>query len=348
MKKACLVVTGYLKDNAIFIPERYRDNWADRFFKLKQAFDDRGYDLSTDDINPADQSDIVIYASNMPDRLPEPADKEKSYLILSESPFIRPDNYDTEKHECFNKVFTWHDEYVDDKKYIKLNYAHDFPKTINKILDRKGKLCVLIAGNKKPQKFLDEELLKLDLYQEREKAIRWFEKNQSDDFDLYGVGWDRYVFVGPKLVRALNRVPFLPEIAMKLTGNTYTSYRGTVDQKKVVMERYRFSICYENARDIPGYITEKIFDSFFSGCVPIYLGANNVTQFIPENCFVDKRRFPTYEKLYEYLIAMSDDDYLSYLHNIEHYLNSDLAFPFRSEGFVQTVIETVFDEQGKR
>jgi hypothetical protein len=347
MKKACLVVNGYLKDNLIFMPDQHRDNWADRFFRLKKAFADRGYDLSTDDINPVAQSEVVIYAANMPKQLPKPEDKEKSYLILSESPFIRPENYDIEKHDCFNKVFTWHDEYVNGQKYIKLNYAHAFPEMISKNLGRKERRCVLIAGNKKPKKSLEDALFKLDLYQERENAIRWFEKNHPEDFDLYGVGWDRYVFSGPRIVQALNRVSYLPEIVMKLTGKTYSSYRGTVAQKKDVMERYRFSICYENAKDIPGYITEKIFDSFFAGCVPVYLGANNVKDFIPEKCFIDKRQFPTYEELYEYLTAMSDDEYLSYLHNIEHYLNSDLAFPFRSEGFVQAVVENIFDDQSK-
>ena len=48
-----------------------------------------------------------------------------------------------------------------------------------------------------------------------------------------------------------------------------------------------FAICYENARDIPGYITEKIFDCFFAGCVPIYWGgAPNVTDHIPANTFI--------------------------------------------------------------
>jgi hypothetical protein len=40
MKRACLVVNGYLKSNVIFRPDQHRDNWADRFFKLRQAFAD--------------------------------------------------------------------------------------------------------------------------------------------------------------------------------------------------------------------------------------------------------------------------------------------------------------------
>jgi len=53
-------------------------------------------------------------------------------------------------------------------------------------------------------------LMSLGLYNEREKAIRRFEKNHLNDFELYGVSWDKYRFTGPKLIRAMNRIPMLP------------------------------------------------------------------------------------------------------------------------------------------
>lgn len=337
------MVSDYLTQNKIFDASLHRDNFVDRFVQLKKAMHLKGYDLSTQDINRIEASEIVIYASNMPKKLPSTEHINKSYLILSESAFICPDNYDVVKHAYFSKVFTWADDLVDGEKYIKLNYAHAFPKQINKDLTNKKKLCVLIAGNKKPKHTLDEKLLTLDLYNEREKAIRWFEANHLQDFDLYGVGWDKYRFTGRKIIRSLNRVPLLPQLTQKLTGRTYPSYKGMVDHKKPVMEQYKFSICYENARDIPGYITEKIFDSFFAGCVPVYWGANNVTDFISKNTFIDKRDFPNYEELYRYLKSMSDSEYLSYLHNIEDYLKSEQALFFKSEGFVQTIIQTLFN-----
>lgn len=345
MKKACLVVSDYLVGNKIFNSSLHRDNFVDRFVQLKKAFELKGYDLSTQDINSISDSEFVIYASNIPKIMPSIECIKKSYLILSESAFIRPDNYDIEKHIYFNKIFTWSDELVDGNKYIKLNYAHSFPDRINKELMNKKKLCVLIAGNKKPQAKLTQEILGLDLYNEREKAIRWFEKNHLDDFDLYGVGWDKYKFSGPKIIRVLNRVPLLPVLIPKLTGRSYVSYKGMVENKKPIMEKYKFSICYENARDIPGYITEKIFDSFFAGCVPIYWGANNVSDFIPVNTFIDKRNFMTYEELYLYLNNMPDNEYLNYLQNIEDYLNSEFSLPFKSEGFVKTIIQTLFNNQ---
>ncbi len=48
---------------------------------------------------------------------------------------------------------------------------------------------------------------------------------------------------------------------------------------------------------MPGYITEKILDCFTSGIVPIYAGAPNVKQYIPENTFIDYFQFETLEEL---------------------------------------------------
>lgn len=337
MKKATLVVSKYLQSNNIFDEKAHRDDIYDRFVKLKEEFKNYGYDLSTDDINKIEDSEVIIYASNMPSTLPQKEDIEKSYIILSESAFIRPDNYDKNKHKYFSKVFTWADDLIDNEKYFKLNYAHKFPKTINKDLSNKEKLCTLISANKNPPHTNTN-----DLYSQRREAIRWFENNHPEDFDLYGVGWDKYRFSGPVFIRAFNRVPYFPQLFTKLTGQSYSSYRGMVDNKKETMEKYKFSICYENAKDIPGYITEKIFDSFFAGCVPIYWGANNITDHVPKECFVDFRDFKSYDELYNFIKNMSDEEYMKYLTNIENYLNNDESLQFKSEGFTKSIINTIF------
>ncbi len=112
----------------------------------------------------------------------------------------------------------------------------------------------------------------------------------------------------------------------------------------MVLEKYKFAICYENARDISGYITEKIFDCFFAGCVPIYWGANNITEHIPKDCFIDKREFESYEKLYEFITSINNEKYLQYLENIETFLKSDKAYLFSSEFFAKTLIGTIIDK----
>ncbi|NCO00456.1 MAG: hypothetical protein GW906_01310 [Epsilonproteobacteria bacterium] len=296
------------------------------FHLLKEKFKDISIDLATQDINSVEDSEIVIY-NEMPNILPKREDVCKSYLLMFESELIRPDNWDSEKHKYFNKIFTWKDDIVDNKKYFKFNFAQEIANHINKDLSRKEKLCTLIAGNKKSNH-------PLELYSKRVEAIKWFEKNHSEDFEFYGMGWDKYSSSNKYINFILSKL----KISTLFVTN-YSSYRGKLTSKKETLERYQFAICYENARDIPGYITEKIFDCFFAGCVPIYWGANNITKHIPKECFIDKREFNTYEDLYQYIKNMSDEIFLNYLENIEKYLNSDNSHLFSSKYFAEQIIK---------
>lgn len=336
MIKASFYLNFYLRNKVFDINDIHvnRDNYAYSYFKLKDVFLENGIDLSTYDINTIEESLIVIY-NDMPKVLPNEKDIHKSYLLLFESELIKPKNWDLEKHKYFNKIFTWDDRIIDNRKYFKINFSHLIPKNINKDLSKKEKLCTLIAGNKKVNH-------PLELYSKRVEAIRWFEKNYPKDFDFYGIGWDEYA-PSNKYIRYGFKKLKLSKLFQLLKPN-FPSYRGKVDSKKEVLEKYKFAICYENARDIDGYITEKIFDCFFAGCIPIYWGANNITEHIPKECFIDKREFDSYEKLCEYITNISDEEYLKYLNGIENYLNSSQADQFRAEYFANTIVETILND----
>lgn len=43
------------------------------------------------------------------------------------------------------------------------------------------------------------------------------------------------------------------------------------------MRNFRFNICAENI-NAPNYVTEKLFDAFLAGVIPIYYGANNIPE----------------------------------------------------------------------
>ncbi|BBN58994.1 glycosyltransferase family 10 domain-containing protein [Hydrogenovibrio marinus] len=329
MIKASIVVPEAYQENKLFDLNNSalnRDNCLYPFHLLKEGFKGKGYDLATSDINEPSSSNIVIY-NEMPKHLPMLGEREKSFLLLFESKLIKPDNWDIEKHQFFNKVFTWHDDFVDNEKYFKITFPMCFPEKISKELSKKEKLCTLIAGNKTVSH-------PLELYSKRVEAIRWFENHHIDQFDLYGIGWDSCHFKGPKLFRALNRIKFLS----KLLAPKFPSYQGKVEKKKNVLEKYKFVICFENAKDIPGYITEKIFDCFIAGSVPIYWGASNVNSYIPSGCYVDMKNFSSYEELYQFISKMPDNEYSHYLDEIESFLLSKGADVFSAEHFVRTVI----------
>ncbi|MEI8672064.1 glycosyltransferase family 10 [Vibrio sp. SA48] len=262
-----------------------------------------------------------------------------NYLILLESEVINPFGWDKLIHEKFDRVYTWNDSLVDNIKYFKINFSHKFPESrkwyrSQLISFENKKLCTLISGNKIVKH-------KYELYSERIKTIRWFEEHAIDDFDLYGIGWDKYISENRYTRFLVSRMGKFG----KLFFTGFSSYKGMVDSKFDTLSNYKFSICYENAQMIPGYITEKIFDCFFAGCVPVYWGASNIIDHIPKDCFIDRRLFDSHDALYRYLTAMTVQDYLAIQKNIENYLFSESADPYRAETFANTITEHILNDQ---
>lgn len=253
------------------------------------------------------------------------------FLLIWESPIISKMNNNKENHKYFKKIFTWQNSLIDNKKYFKLNYANTIPKNIDFDLSVKEKLCTMIAGHK----FKDNPQ---ELYTERVRAIKWFEKNALQDFDFYGKGWDRHYFKEPFI--KLNRLTLLT----KFLKPTYPSYKGPAKNREDVYKRYKFAICYENSIGSDGYISEKIFDCFFNGCVPIYLGEKNIKNYIPENTFIDKRNFKNYRDLYSFIKKMPDIMYLGYLNAIKKYISSNDIYPFSAECFANTISKEITKE----
>ena len=247
---------------------------------------------------------------------------------------VKPKIYNKKYHKKFKKIFTWNDDLADGKLYIKLNLSHHIPNKINKSISQKEKLCTIISTNRVSS-------IKNELYSERVKAIRWFEEHQPSEFDLYGIGWNEYYFSQTNPLRIFNRIYYSRKILHQILGENYPSYKGKVKSKEDTLNRYKFSICYENVMNIPGYITEKIFDAFIAGCVPIYLGANNIDDYIPCECYIDKRKYESYEELYAYMSTLSKNSYLEYLDNIENYLNSSMADQFRDSNYANIIYKAV-------
>jgi hypothetical protein len=217
MKKACLVVDPFYFNNRIFDMSDQisnRDNCLYLFYVLKQQFKKYNIDISTQDINSIDESDIVIY-NEMPKKLPKQDQVKKSYLLVFESSLIRPDNYDTGKHESFKSIFTWNNELVDNKKYFKINFSHKIPSNFKINKKPRNGFCCVISANKSSTR-------KNELYSERVRAIRWFEKKHIDNLDLYGIGWDVFKFKG-KFLSKFNRFKFLGKVLSKLS--LYPSYK---------------------------------------------------------------------------------------------------------------------------
>lgn len=91
-----------------------------------------------------------------------------------------------------------------------------------------------------------------------------------------------------------------------------------------------------------GWISEKLFDVFAAGRVPVYWGASNVNDYLPKDTFVDYRKFGHPEELHSFLSAMTESEYNEYLEAIEEYLTRG-AVEFRADIVAENVFENILE-----
>lgn len=257
--------------------------------------------------------------------------KKKSILFIVEPPVVNPFNHMKLFHLFFSKIYTFDDDVIDNVKYFK----YFEPKStenmkIKKVPFKNKELLILMNTNLAP--FLQFRLLSLqtrELYSERVKAIDFFDKNYPDDFSLYGRGWNK---------------PQRFSILQRLFGyKKYKTYKGEFLQREryKILSHYKFSLCLENSVTT-GYITEKIIDYFKGGCVPIYLGAPNITDYISEKCFIDYRKFKNFEELVQFLKTMDEKTYNSYLRKIKKFiLSKEFLAKWSSEAFAKFFLKII-------
>lgn len=337
MKFAVLRGNGLVK-NIIFDRNSpaNRDDCFAPYALLRERFCQAGIQIDTPDITPE-----INLAFELHQDIQHGTKAKINYLLMFETEFVKIENGDPTEWSKYKKIFTWKDDLVDGDRFVKIN----FPNPINihpaDGFSFRDKFCCLISGNRT----LDVQDDRI-LYPERVKSIRWFEINAPHDFDLYGVDWNMPV-THSGLVGKLER-RFWRALSRFIKLQPFPSYRGRVAHKREVLTRAKFAICYENARDLPGYITEKIFDCFFSGCVPVYWGASNITNHIPANCFIDRRQFKDAAEIYAFLKSVTELEFIGYQQRIAEFLQSDAAYPFCSEFFAETVVNTIVQDIGSQ
>ncbi|MBA4319040.1 MAG: hypothetical protein C0412_11635, partial [Flavobacterium sp.] len=173
---------------------------------------------------------------------------------------------------------------------------------------------------------LFDSWMKFDLYKERQRAIIYLSKNPQ--FELFGQGWNKTIH---KKNKTRNQ-------------NIANSYRGTIEpgteHKLDVLEKYKYVICFENCI-FPGYITEKIFDCFFAGCIPVYYGAPDIEKFIPKETFIDFRDFMNYADLEKFLFELSDELAEKYRNAAKDFLDSHRFDRFTSSNYVESILSAI-------
>ena len=212
---------------------------------------------------------------------------------------------------------------------------------------RDRKFLVMVNNNRLPASTYHE------LYTERMRAIEFFAR--TNEIDLYGKGWDQPSFdmsigwmpgTAQLLIRAVQKrwqrirpVPLL-QAARKV-------WRGTIPSKLEALSQYDFSICFDNVI-LNGWVTEKIFDCFAAGNIPVYWGAPDIEKHVPPECFIDMRKFANYEELRRYLKSLGPKEIQRYRENGRAYLRSEKFKPFTKQVFAERLARLVEEDTGVR
>jgi hypothetical protein len=77
-----------------------------------------------------------------------------------------------------------------------------------------------------------------------------------------------------------------------------------------------------------GYVTEKIFDCFYSGTIPLYWGATDITDLIPREAYIDVRQFNTWQQMYAALMSVSENEIESMREAGREFLRSEQGLKF--------------------
>ena len=127
-----------------------------------------------------------------------------------------------------------------------------------------------------------------------------------------------------------NIIDILPQCA-----SLPRSGRTVWQESECLLHHYKFYLAIENTRE-PDYITEKLWQGLRAGAVPIYLGAHNVRDFLPDRAAVYIDDFPTLAELVVYIKSAVADESIYQ----RHHAWKDAPFPGR---FINSAFERAQD-----
>lgn len=183
----------------------------------------------------------------------------------------------------------------------------------------------MLAGWECPLPLLTE-LSCGDLYGERRAIAREAERYMPDFLDIFGDGWNR---------EQISWCPLYP-------NRPYRCWRGKAKvSKHELSAEYRFVMAYENFRGRRGYISEKIFDAFQAGSVPVYLGEERIAEFVPREAFVDARNFRTRRELLVYLQSCPEPEWGEMRQAGQNFLRSAAFRSFTDNAFAERMTEVL-------
>lgn len=352
--KATLVVLNEADflQNRIFsdLPISGVKNYGFMFAELRRQLAAAGIDLATQDINPP-QNSVLVLGLDVVDffQTYQRRPGQHLYLLLNEPATYYPRVWDKASHVPFDRVFTWDYTLADGQKYIHHNFAIDlasYPlfEDVTEAEFERRHLLVLMAGM---FQFSPPPPNSRSLLYTRYRTLLWFGKHWPQQFAFYSRGIDPAAYRSFRGLGLLQLV--MPRAVINWVAGRVAERRRRVVQaishgpvppleKLATIRSYRFVVCYENT-STPGYVSEKLFDCLFAGCVPIYLGEPHIERLVPPSCYIDRRQFATDIELADFLTQMPYVRYYQYIEAMRHFTQELSQQQFGSAANAQRITD---------
>lgn len=345
--------------NYLFEPGDSRaDHHKEPWFQWRETARAQGVWIDTWDLYPLSQADL-IWVQDLPASKQEIVNAKASapnalfVLQIYESPVDRLHFHDVRNHIFFDAIVTYNSRLCDEKRYFHYQLPLGVPKKLPvfKPFSERKRLVMVntntysgwlaprhpkLTGIPVVGPYLGEwqirwnrviEQQQLSLYERRRKIARLAEKISPYLLDIYGTGWQ-----GEATSWVHKIVPAAP--FKNALGRTTLPKMETLSQ-------YQFCLAFENFAGNYGYISEKIFDCFYAGVVPIYWGDQDITQYVPKAAFIDARNFKDDLELLNYIQNCPESVWQKMYEAGQTYLTSKELEQFQTEAFVSRMLQII-------
>jgi hypothetical protein len=242
------------------------------------------------------------------------------HLIRFEPEVVLPANYSKLRNADFRTIITVGG---DPQKYsVTVPWPQEIPSELvhlEGIDSSRFEKAVLVNGNKM-------SFVRGEFYSLRRRAVL-----DIKGLDLYGTSWDSNRLLRSKLlVKALAQA-LLSGRLPRLSGirgwfKSYPQWKGSIgsgyspsrpETKLAKMAEYKYALVIENSKD---YMSEKLFDAFVAGCIPIYVGPRIENYGIPGDLVIQSE--PNLIAICQGLERAKEINFLEFHKNLRAFLTS--------------------------
>lgn len=233
-------------------------------------------------------------------------------LVLMEPSVVLPANYARSRHRQFGRIITVGGPVSGGSPSVHWPLLWPLASKLREFqATQRVNRVVLIHGNK-------ISFIKGERYSLRRRSI-----HAIGTLDLFGTNWDssiasRSLIAIKSFAQAVLSFKLPSLSGLSLWFQEYPFSKGPVEDKIGTMAKYKYALVIENSGE---YMSEKLMESLFAGCIPIYVGPDPEKYGIPEGLVL--RADPNLASILKGLKEAEGWDINQFQSKLSEFLSSD-------------------------